>query len=230
LKWAMVLAQASIMGVAAACRSYRVSERSVSYWRRAVRTDEAFRELFEQKRRECDESWAVSERERLLPPAGPPAADSTRALALAITASVSSVAAHCGLPPVAAVVRPRQLPREQCPDLLLAHGAAGYTACLVLKHRAERRHECEQRVVGRLLFMLEDVRVMSPEDRRLAYLENIRLLCRVAPSYVRLIVLGDYDPGPIFHRALARFGASFFDVSACLAGQNVLAMSEVAAA
>jgi hypothetical protein len=71
--------------------------------------------------------------------------------------------------------------------------------------------------------MLEDIRVTSPEDRRLAYLENIRLLCRVAPSYVRPVVLGDYDPGPIFHRALARLGASFFDVSACLPGQNVLA-------
>jgi hypothetical protein len=100
------------MGVAAACRSYRVSERSVGYWRRAVKTDEAFRELFERKRREHEESWAVSEREHRLSGL-PPAVDSIRALALAITASVSSVAAHCGLPPVTAVVRPRQLPREQ---------------------------------------------------------------------------------------------------------------------
>jgi hypothetical protein len=29
----------------------------------------------------------------------------------------------------------------------------------VLKSRAERRHECEQRIVGRLLFMLEDYAV-----------------------------------------------------------------------
>lgn len=236
-RWAGILAQASVMGGAAACRAYRVSERSLRNWWRTVETDPAFRDLYEQKRREYEEAWAGHLRARRLP-ARSPAADSTRSLARAIAVSISVVAVHCGLPPVTAILSPRVLPPEQHPDLLLGHGAAGYTGCLVLKHRAARRHAREHRVVGRLLFMLEDARLMiSAEDERLTYLENIRLLCRLTPACVRPVVLGDYDPGPVFRRALARYGASFFDVSACLRNQNVLAPerrspspSEVAAA
>lgn len=202
LRRAAILAYASIMGGAAACRSYRVTEKSLYNWRLTAESDADFRELVERKRREYEEAWVVSQRARHLP-AAPSAAESTAALAQAVVASVSAVAEFCGLPPVAALARPRHLPPAQRPDLLLMHAADSFTACLMLKHRAERRHEREQRVIGRLLLLLEDARLMiGPEEVRLTYLEGARLLCCVAPACVRPVVLGDYDPGPVFRRAL----------------------------
>jgi transposase-like protein len=211
---------------AVVARRYGVGERSIQRWRRQAAEDPTFGALVEQTRREFKAAWALDLRRRVEPGF---AAEPSLVLSRAVAASVSSVAAYCGLLPVLAVAKLRQLPSGRRPDLLLSHGAAGYTACLVLPWADGAQSELEHRTLGRLVHMLEDARLVSPEEERLDYLEGLRLLCRIARVSVRAVVLADYELAPIFRRAVERVGGECFDLSACLRSQNVLT-SEVAPA
>lgn len=212
------------MGGPSACRAYGVTDRTLKNWLQRAQTDAAFRELVETKRREFEESWALDLRRRSEPfDDDSPSAELLRA----VVASLPAVAARASLPPVLARVRPRQLAPARHPDLMLSHGAH-YTACFVLPWLGEEQEAREQRLLGRLLFVLEDAALVTlEEDERLVYLERSRLLCRVAPVAVRPVVFTDYAPGPIFCRALQRVGGASFNVADVVrarpASQNVLA-------
>jgi hypothetical protein len=115
LRWAMILAQAASVGDVAAASSYGVSVRRLRDRKRTLKMDEGFRTLFEQTRRQL-EALAVELRERRAEPGREASLDgSMRGLLRAVVASLSAVAAALNLPPVLAVVRPRQLPPRSIP-------------------------------------------------------------------------------------------------------------------
>lgn len=222
-RWAAVLAYALLFGEGAAARAFRVSDRSVQGWKAKLKTDADLRALVESKRGEF-------ERARLPRPALP-ARDAVAEMTRAVAAAISKVAAACDLPPVLSIARLRTLLSATAPDLALTHPApALHTACLMLPRVEDGQHEAEQRVVGRLFYLLEEARFTSLEDERMEELERARILCRVAPAGMRPVVLADYEPSPLFRLALQRVGAECFDVSACLPrSQNVLASGAEAA-
>lgn len=227
-RWATALAEASILGDVAVRRKYRITERTLRYWRTWLKTRPELRQLYEQKRRLfgselADDLTARCAGEPVVivkgfgPHRAPLGGYTLRDLAHAAAAEVDAVAARCGLPPVKAVEQSHKLPSGRRVPLLISHRDRTYSFCAVLAADEEMRHSSEEpRALGHLLYCYEVART--------AY--------RASSSGIRLLALADYDATALWCRAVAHVDVQigFYNILDVVRGRLASQTSEVAQA